>query len=140
MGSFQRQGRVKSVPIENDSVDNVSIDDEVNNDVGNLEEVNDDDDDDDDVDYDIFDPRNWDRLQPKMIDLLVMKGPERDNSIVKGTRDNWNRRFTANLYSKSLANGEKGQLANEGNSDWSHVGARIKEHELGMEHVKNMTV
>ncbi|XP_058741100.1 uncharacterized protein LOC131613446 [Vicia villosa] len=59
---------VDSVPIENDSVDNVSIDDEVNNDVGNLEEVNDDDDDDDDddVDYDIFDPRNWDRLQPKM--------------------------------------------------------------------------
>ncbi|XP_058776179.1 uncharacterized protein LOC131650490 [Vicia villosa] len=51
---------VDNVTIENDSVDNVSIGDEVNNDVGNLEEVNDDDDDDDDVDYDIFDPRNWD--------------------------------------------------------------------------------
>ncbi|CAK8542871.1 unnamed protein product [Lathyrus sativus] len=159
---------VDSVPIENDNVDSVPIDDEVNNDDDNLEEVNDDDDDDDDVDYDIFDPRNWDRLQPKMIDLLVMKGPKRDNSIVRGPRDNWNRRFTTNLYTRALANGEKcdrdwlvyskeldrvfcfcckvlkngigrGQLANEGYSDWSHVGARIKEHELGMEHVKNMT-
>ncbi|XP_058742320.1 uncharacterized protein LOC131614784 [Vicia villosa] len=74
----------------------------------------------------IFDPRNWDRLQPKLIDLLVTKGPKRDNSIVKGPRDNWNRRFTANLYTRALANGEK-------------FGARIKEHELGMEHVKNMT-
>ncbi|XP_058781996.1 uncharacterized protein LOC131656268 [Vicia villosa] len=155
---------VDSVPIENDNLDSMPIDEEINNDNDNLEEVNND----HNVDYDIFDPRNWDRLQPKLIDLLVMKGPKRDNSISKGPRDSLNRRFTANLYTRALANGEmcdrdwlvyskeldrlfcfcckvfkngigKGQLANEGYSDWVHVGARIKEHELGMEHVKNMT-
>ncbi|KAI5387355.1 hypothetical protein KIW84_073472 [Lathyrus oleraceus] len=93
-----------TVLIENDNLDNVPIVDEVNNDdVDNLEEINNDD---DNVDYDIFDPRNWDRLQPKMVDLLVMKGPKRDNSIVKGPRDSLNRRFTANLYTRALANGE----------------------------------
>ncbi|XP_050876499.1 uncharacterized protein LOC127080213 [Lathyrus oleraceus] len=114
---------LNTVSIENDNLDSVPIVDEVNNDDDDA------DDDDDNVDYDIFDPRNWDRLQPKLIDLLVVKGPKRDNSIVKGPRDSLNRRFTANL----------GQLANEGYSDWVHVGERIKEHELGMEHVKNMT-
>ncbi|CAL5195728.1 unnamed protein product [Lathyrus oleraceus] len=82
-----------SVPIENDNLDSVPIVDEVNNDYDA------DDDDDDNVDYDIFDPRNWDRLQPKLIDLLVVKGPKRDNSIVKGIRDSLNRRFTASLNS-----------------------------------------
>ncbi|XP_050876930.1 uncharacterized protein LOC127080662 [Lathyrus oleraceus] len=72
---------LNSVPIENDNLDSVPIVDEVNNDDDA------DDDDDDNVDYDIFDPRNWDRLQPKLIDLLVVKGPKRDNSIVKGPRD-----------------------------------------------------
>ncbi|XP_050888673.1 uncharacterized protein LOC127093814 [Lathyrus oleraceus] len=91
---------LNSVPIENDNLDSVPIVDEVNND----DDV--DDDDDDNVDYDIFDPRNWDRLQPKLIDLLVVKGPKRDNSIVKGPRDSLNRRFTANLYTRALANGE----------------------------------
>lgn len=151
------------MPIENDNLDSVSIVDEVNND----DDV--DDDDDDNVDYDIFDQKNWDRLQPKMVDLLVAKGPKRDNSIVKGPRDSLNRRFTANLYIRALANGEmcdrdriinskeldrlfcfcckvfkngicRGQLTNLGYSDWVHVGARIKEHELGMEYVKNMTI
>ncbi|CAL5195320.1 unnamed protein product [Lathyrus oleraceus] len=83
---------LNSVPIENDNLDSVPIVDEVNND--------------DNVDYDIFDPRNWDRLQPKLIDLLVVKGPKRDNSIVKGPRDSLNRRFAANLYNRALANGE----------------------------------
>ncbi|XP_058775019.1 uncharacterized protein LOC131649270 [Vicia villosa] len=142
---------VDSVQIENDNVDSVQIE---NDNVDSVEGNNDD----DNVDYDIFDPRNWERLPPKLIDLLVAKGP----------RDNLNRRFTANLNTRALANGEmcdrdwlvyskeldrvfcfcckvfkngigRGLLANEGYSDWSHVGARIKEHELGMEHVKNMT-
>ncbi|KAM6563376.1 hypothetical protein CsatB_023374 [Cannabis sativa] len=37
---------------------------------------------------DIFDPRNWDALDPKMIDLLVMKGPKRDCPIMAGPKDN----------------------------------------------------
>ncbi|XP_050908763.1 uncharacterized protein LOC127122481 [Lathyrus oleraceus] len=144
---------LNSVPIENDNLDSVPIVDEVNND----DDV--DDDDDDNIDYDIFDPRNWDRLQPKLIDLLVVKGPTRDNSIVKGPKDSLNRRFMNHLYTRALANGEvcdrdwlvyskeldrvfcfcckvfkngivRGKLANEGYSDWVHVGERIKEHEL----------
>ncbi|XP_058726147.1 uncharacterized protein LOC131597467 [Vicia villosa] len=94
---------VDRVPIENDNIDNVPIDDEVNNDDDNLEEVNNDD---DNVDYDIFDQRNWNRLQPKLIDLLVAKDPKRDNSIMKGPKDSLNRRFTANLYTRALVNGE----------------------------------
>ncbi|XP_058775520.1 uncharacterized protein LOC131649779 [Vicia villosa] len=78
---------------------------------------------------DIFDPRIWDSLESKMIDLLASKGPRRDFSIVKGPKDKSSRRFTTNL----------GQLANEGFGDWAHVGERLREHEKGMEHVKNMT-
>ncbi|XP_021843059.2 uncharacterized protein [Spinacia oleracea] len=102
-----------------------------------------------------------------MIDLVVMKGPKRDSSIVKGPRDKFSRRFTANLFTRVLSNGEKcdrewlvyskeldrvfcfcckvfkkgigrGLLANEGFSDWAHIGERLREHEIGMEHVKNM--
>ncbi|CAL5197184.1 unnamed protein product [Lathyrus oleraceus] len=102
---------LNSVPIENDNLNSVPIVDEVNNDDDDDaddddDDADDDDDDDDNVDYDIFDPRNWDRLQPKLIDILVVKGPKRDNSIVKGPRDSLNRRFTANLYTRALANGE----------------------------------
>ncbi|XP_050919588.1 uncharacterized protein LOC127137146 [Lathyrus oleraceus] len=157
-----------SVPIENDNLNSVSIENDNLDSVPIVDEVNNDNDADDNVDYDIFDPRNWDRFQPKLIDLLVVKGPKRDNSIVKGPRDSLNRCFTANLYTIALTNGEvcdrdwlvyskeldrvfcfcckvfkngivRGELANEGYSDWVHVGERIKEHELGMEHVKNMT-
>lgn len=36
---------------------------------------------------DIFDPRNWDSLDSKQIDILAQKGPKRDNSIKKGPKD-----------------------------------------------------
>ncbi|CAL5190414.1 unnamed protein product [Lathyrus oleraceus] len=92
-----------SVPIENDNLDSVPIEND-NLDINNDDDA--DDDDDDNVDYDIFDPRNWDHLQPKLIDLLVVKGPKRDNSILKCPRDSLNRHFTANLYTRALANRE----------------------------------
>ncbi|XP_019163460.1 PREDICTED: zinc finger MYM-type protein 1-like [Ipomoea nil] len=117
---------------------------------------------------DIFDPRNWDGLDSKMIDLLVINGPKRDNSIVKGPKDKFSRQFNANLYTRVLSNGEKcdrewlvyskeldrvfcfcckifkngigrGQLTNEGFNDWAHIGERLREHETCMEHIKNMT-
>ncbi|CAI8612384.1 unnamed protein product [Vicia faba] len=88
-----------SLPIENDNIDSVSITDEANNDCDNFEKVNSEN---HNVDYDIFDPRNWDHLQPKLIDLLVVKGPKRDDYIVKGLRDSLNRRFTTNLYMLDL--------------------------------------
>jgi hypothetical protein len=108
---------------------------------------------------DIFDPRNWDALDPKMIDILLEKGPKRDLSIEHGPRDQISRRFSALAYSRFLSNGEKcerewlvyskeldktfcfcckllkkglvrGQLANEGFNDWAHLNARLKEHEM----------
>ena len=49
----------------------------------------------------------WDGLDSKMIDLLVQKGPKRDYSIVKGPKNKFSRRFTTNVYSRVLSNGEK---------------------------------
>ncbi|CAO2189601.1 unnamed protein product [Urochloa humidicola] len=36
---------------------------------------------------DIFDPRYWDSLDSKMIDILAQKGPKRDLSVQKGPKD-----------------------------------------------------
>ena len=117
---------------------------------------------------DIFDPRYWDSLDTKQIDILAQKGPKRDLSIQKGPRDRYSRRFSALFYNRKLPNGEycdrdwlvysedlgrvfcfacklftkgyrKGQLANEGYNDWTHLGTRLKEHETSADHVLNMT-
>lgn len=146
------------VPIENDNLNTQNVDAENDDNLNNPFEHS----------FDIFDPRNWDALDSKMIDLLVTKGPKRDLSIVNGPKDKFSRRFTANLYTRVLSNGEKcdrdwlvyskeldrvfcfcckvfkrgigrGQLTNEGFSDWAHIGERLREHETGMEHVKSMT-
>ncbi|KAF7014841.1 hypothetical protein CFC21_028781 [Triticum aestivum] len=119
------------------------------------------------VQPDIFDPRNWDGLDPKKIDILLQKGPKRED-IEYGPYDKFSRRFSALSLSRILSNEEKfdrewlvynngldkafcfcckllkrghviGQLANEGLSDWIHHGARIKEHESSREHITNMT-
>jgi len=42
---------------------------------------------------DIFDPRYWDSLDTKHIDILAQKGPKRDLSIQKGPRGRYSRRF-----------------------------------------------
>ncbi|WOG95352.1 hypothetical protein DCAR_0414667 [Daucus carota subsp. sativus] len=102
-----------------------------------------------------------------MIDLLVKNGPKRGHSLIKGPKDNFSRLFTTNLYTRVLSNIEKcdrdwfvyskeldrifyfcckifkkgigrGQLTNEGFSNWGHVGLRLKEHETSIDHVKNM--
>ncbi|XP_073362240.1 uncharacterized protein [Aegilops tauschii subsp. strangulata] len=116
----------------------------------------------------IFDPRTWDALDPTMIDILVQKGPKRDLSIEHGPTDKFGRRFSILAYTRVLSNGEKcdrewlvyskvldkvfyfcckllrkghvrGQLANDGFSDWHHLISRLKEHENGREHVTNMS-
>ena len=98
----------------------------------------------------------------------MQKGPKRDSSIQHGKKDKLSRRFSAVSYTRVLSNGEKcdrewlvyskdldkvfcfcckllrkglvrGQLANEGFSDWAHLGHRLKEHETSREHVTNMT-
>jgi len=116
---------------------------------------------------DIFDPRYWDSLDHKQIDILAEKGPRRDLSIQKGPKDRYARRFSALFYTRILSNGEhcdrdwlvyskeldrvfcfgcklftkghrKGQLANEGFNDWIHLGSRLKEHETSPNHVLSM--
>ncbi|BAF28674.1 Os11g0628800 [Oryza sativa Japonica Group] len=134
-----------------------------NNDADNNENT------DDSFQPDIFDPRYWDSLNPKQIDILAQKGPRRDLSIQKGPKDRYSRRFSALFYNRVLSNGEhcdrdwlvyckeldrvfcfsyklftkghrKGQLANEGYNDWIHLGSRLKEHETSADHVLNMTI
>ncbi|EAY87545.1 hypothetical protein OsI_08956 [Oryza sativa Indica Group] len=135
---------------------------------GNEENIADDADDNVSFRPDMFDPRTWDGLDPKMIDILLQKGPKRDLSIEHGPRDNLSRRFLASSYTKVLSNGEKcdrewlvyskeldkvfcfcckllrkglvrGQLANDGVNDWNHLANRLKEHEVSREHVTNMS-
>jgi hypothetical protein len=114
---------------------------------------------------DIFDPRYWDSLNQNQIDILLLKGPKRDLSIQKGPKDKFSRRFSAAHYTRILPNKEKcdrdwlvyckeldrafcfcykllkkgqekGQLQNEGFSDWAHISTRL--NEVTSEHVTNM--
>ncbi|GJS49840.1 zinc finger MYM-type protein 1-like protein [Tanacetum coccineum] len=103
-----------------------------NEDVDDVKLENDDDDDDD-----------GDILSSDMIKRLVAEGPKRDKSIEKGPKDKSSRRFTVAYYIRVLPNNEKkgtakGQLSNEGFSDWKHLSTRLKEHEVGLDHVTNM--
>ena len=50
---------------------------------------------------DIFDPRYWDSLDTKQIDILAQKGPKRDLSIQKGPRGRYSRRFSALFYNRN---------------------------------------
>ncbi|XP_021741085.1 zinc finger MYM-type protein 1-like [Chenopodium quinoa] len=119
------------------------------------------------VSRDIYDPRIWEALDQKSIDILALNGPKRDLTIVKGPKEKVSRRITSNLYTRYLPNGEtcdrdwlvyfkdidkvfcfcckifkkgigKGNLVNEGYNDWSHVSHRLKEHETSVDHILNM--
>uniref|UniRef100_A0A453BL46 TTF-type domain-containing protein n=1 Tax=Aegilops tauschii subsp. strangulata TaxID=200361 RepID=A0A453BL46_AEGTS len=86
---------------------------------------------------------------------------------VKGPKDRYRKRFTSVFYTRILSNGEycdrdwlvyceqldrvfcfgcilftkghrKGQLANEGCNDWSHMTNRLKDHETSLDHVSSM--
>lgn len=69
---------------------------------GNEENIADDADDNVSFRPDMFDPRTWDGLDPKMIDILLQKGPKRDLSIEHGPRDNLSRRFLASSIHHTL--------------------------------------
>ncbi|XP_022003042.2 zinc finger MYM-type protein 1-like [Helianthus annuus] len=118
-------------------------------------------------DIDIFDPRNWGGLSNDMIKELVIKGPKRDRDVVKGPVDKFGRHFSNTMYTRILSNREtcdrewlvyskkldklycfccklfrtghpKGGLDDEGYNDWIHASGRLKQHEVGLEHFKNM--
>ncbi|XP_019184961.1 PREDICTED: zinc finger MYM-type protein 1-like, partial [Ipomoea nil] len=73
-----------------------------------------------------YDPRNWDALDSKLIDIIVKDGPKRDLLINKGPKDKFSRRFSSAFYTRYLSNGEK-------------FGVRLKEHETSVDHITNMT-
>ena len=56
---------------------------------------------------DIYDPRNWDVLDSKMRELLLLNGPKRDVHFIKGPKDKLSRQFCATLFTRVLPNGEK---------------------------------
>ncbi|XP_047339911.1 zinc finger MYM-type protein 5-like [Impatiens glandulifera] len=56
----------------------------------------------------IFDPKNWNNLAPKLRDLLVKKGPLRDVLTGKSPKNGSNnKRFTSEFYIMHLSNGQK---------------------------------
>lgn len=152
--------------VEEDHVNDANIDDDHLDDVTGEEDLVED----ENGDFkhvDIYDPRYWDTLNSEMIKVLVADGPKRDNSIVKGPKDQFSRRFSAAYYTRILPNNEKcnrewlvyskeldkvfcfcckilrkgvakGQLANEGFADWQHLSTRLKEHEVCLDHLTNM--
>ncbi|XP_022003219.1 zinc finger MYM-type protein 1-like [Helianthus annuus] len=96
----------------------------------------------------------------------VTKGPKRDMDV-KGPVDKFGRHFSNTMYTRILSNREtcdrewlvyskkldklycfcckvfrtrhpKGGLDDEGYNDWRHASSRLKEHEVGLEHFKNM--
>uniref|UniRef100_A0A7N0U510 TTF-type domain-containing protein n=1 Tax=Kalanchoe fedtschenkoi TaxID=63787 RepID=A0A7N0U510_KALFE len=162
--------------VSNDAIDHIDTDDNDNIDLIHLlgskdclENLNDDGQNEEPLNshIDIFDPTYWDTLDSKMIDILAVKGPKRDMFIQKGPKNKIGRRFSSDLYTRILDNGEKqdrewlvyskeldkvfcfcckifkkgyvkGGLVNEGYEDWSHIGTRLQEHEVGMEHKKKL--
>ncbi|XP_066361267.1 uncharacterized protein [Miscanthus floridulus] len=130
------QGQAIDNNVDNNPIDppenNVEVEealpDNTNTQIGgnNIEDLNPSSNAGDSFQPDIFDPRYWDSLDSKQVDILAQKGPKRDLSIQKGPKDRFSRRFSSLFYNRILSNGES-------------FGKRLKEHETGADHVLSMT-
>jgi hypothetical protein len=75
-------------PLENNVEVEEALPDNTNTQIGNSsEDLNPSSDAGDSFQPDIFDPRYWDSLNIKQVDILAQKGPKRDLSIQKGPKD-----------------------------------------------------
>ncbi|XP_022866074.1 zinc finger MYM-type protein 5-like, partial [Olea europaea var. sylvestris] len=115
---------------------------------------------------DLVDPSNWGNMNTNLRDLIVMKGPVRENDLIF-PKDGANRHFLSTHYIRRLPNREKydrkwliysksldkvfcfccklfkndgirTQLAHDGVNDWKNVGEKLKMHEAGCDYINNM--
>ena len=114
----------------------------------------------------IYDPRRLENVDTKLRDLLVEKGPIRENNITFPKDEN-SRHFSTAFYVKMLTNGEKHDrkwliyskdfdkvycfccklfntncsknlFNDEGTRDWKNLSSKLKSHERTNEHITNM--
>ncbi|XBI51638.1 hypothetical protein VPH35_034126 [Triticum aestivum] len=92
----------------------------------------------------LYDPRTWDNLDNSKRDILIEKGPVREMDLVF-PKDDEGRHFSYFYYTRKLANEElfksnqnRSLLASDGLRDWRRISARLKEHEVSVEHFTNM--
>ncbi|KAJ1294938.1 hypothetical protein BS78_01G184600 [Paspalum vaginatum] len=98
---------------------------------------------------DIYDPRNWDHLDSKMRDILVEKGPIREQGIelcleihdrkwlVYSKHVDKVFCFCCKIF-KSSSNRTLSFLAHDGYRNWRHISEKLREHENSVEHISNM--
>ncbi|XP_022870999.1 uncharacterized protein LOC111390225 [Olea europaea var. sylvestris] len=70
--------------------------------------------------FDISDPANWENMNQNLRDLIIMKGPVRDNDLFKNDE-------------------VQTQLAHDGANDWKNIGAKLRTHEVSYDHITNLS-